>query len=397
MGSTGWSPNTSHFDWLDSFLAEEDLLSACDIWARHQSLPFDTKHLSVQTILGMWIAGIDRAICEQVNEVLHHDAFQALEARWRGLALLVSSEHALVNCQIRVLDCSWSEVCRDVERASDFDQSVLFHLIYSEEFGTPGGQPFGVILGDYEVAHRPSKNHPHDDVHTLKCLGQIGAASFAPVICGASPELFGVENWSDLTQIMNFPLIFDQVEYTRWRSLRDTEDSRFLGLVLPRILMRRRYTNKYQAFRGMPLREYVDDSAGQDFLWGNGVFAFGMILLREFSEVGWFSHIRGVRRDAPGGGLINRLSADWFEVDQEEVKSKMVTSALISDAVERQLSELGFISICHCFDTSCAAINTTASLQKPRYTQQTVRPQMREFLLHYSKSSVLRELLIILK
>ena len=363
------SSRSSSWHWLDSFLREDDDIRAFELWSDHALDTDRTRfHLSLRSCLNQQIAAIDELLSEQLNNILHHPKFQQLESGWRGLWYLIEAAEVEANVKVKLLDLSWRDLTRDYERAADFDQSGLFHLIYSQEFGAPGGEPYSVLLGNYEVSHRPFPGHPHDDVNTLKAISQTAAAAFAPFICGTAPQLFGLDDFDTLGLPIDLDNIFRQSEYTRWRSLRQTEDCRFVSLCLPRILMRAPYTQTFSAYRGLRFHEETADG-NQSFLWGNSCFAMGVVLIREFAEVGWFSHIRGAPRDVNGGGLVTQFPALKYKPDSSVCRQQMFTSVLITDHLERELSEQGFIPLCHNYDTPYAAFNSCRSLQLPKEYQ----------------------------
>lgn len=352
---------------LRQFLAERDEVNALRYWIEN-FLPTDfirTRDACVQAILRQ-IAELDRLINEQLNAILHHPHFQKLEASWRGLWMLVEQADGAHNIKIKVLDVSWAEVVKDIGRAMEFDQSQLFGKIYSEEYGTPGGEPYGVIIGDYEISHQVSALHPHDDIATLDGLAQIAAAAFSPFIAGVSAEFFGLEDFSGLGQPLNLGKILEQNEYIRWRALRNKPDSRFLGLTIPKVLMRRPYTEAPGSYKGIYLDEQVRARDSRNYLWGNACYAFGAILLREFAAVGWFGHIRGVPRDQIAGGLVTMFPVDRFATDANGLAFKPTTDVIITDAVEKELSELGFIPLCQCYNAPYAAFYNNQSVQLPK-------------------------------
>lgn len=351
---------------LNAFLHEADDIVAFEIWLTYLSDGQTTQAYSLSSWLNRQIALIDELLNEQLNTVLHHPKLQQLESGWRGLWYLVDCAVADANINIKFLDVSWKDLSRDFERAADFDQSGLFHLIYNEEFGAPGGQPYSVLLGNYEVSHRPFEGHPFDDINTLKGICQTAAASFAPFICGAKPQLFGLDDFDTLGQPINLDEVFRQKEYLRWRSLRAMEDSRFVSICLPRILMREPYNLDFSSYHGIRFKEEVEAPTPERYLWGNTCFAMGAVLIREFSEVGWFSHIRGAPRDFNGGGLVTQFPAMKYKTDSTLSRQQMFTSVLITDHLERELSEYGFIPLCHCYDTPYAAFNSCRSIQQPQ-------------------------------
>jgi len=291
------------------------------------------------------IADIDEAINAQLNSIIHHSEFQKLEASWRGLWFLVKKADSTKNIHIKMLDISWAEVAKDISRALEFDQSHLFQKIYSEEYGSPGGQPYGAIIGDYEISHRVSRQHPHDDIATLEGMAQIAAAALSPFIASASSELFGMEDFSGLGQPVKLENIFKQKEYIKWHSLRAKVDARFIALTLPKTLMRLPYRKTPGSYKGIHFHEYTDTSR-QQYLWGNACYAFGGVLIREFQHVGWFGHIRGTPRNYISGGLVTEIPVDSFDTSPGDIAYKPATDVVVTDAQEKIISELGFMPLC---------------------------------------------------
>lgn len=351
---------------VSDFIKEKDTHTALVSWLTHYE---NTEQLSTTDdiihMIHRRISDIDHQINEQLNEIIHHPRLQRLEATWRGLWYLVVQADGVKNAKIKYFDANWKDVSRDINRAMEFDQSNLFTKIYSEEYGTPGGEPYGVIIGDYEVSHRVSKRHPHDDISTLKGLMEIAAASFSPFITGASPELFGIDDFSELRLPLKFQEIFRQEEYIRWRTLRDAPDARFMGVTLPRILMRKPYRTTPGSYKGLFFYEKKSANGGEPYLWGNACYAFAAILIREFASVGWFGHIRGVPRNQVGGGLLTNLTVDAFDTDNHEIAYKPSTDVIVTDTVERDISDLGLIPLSQCYDTPFSAFYSNPSMQKP--------------------------------
>ncbi len=352
---------------LDAFLSEPSPAAALRMWLQWHGpagVPCDKERIA--RLLNRDVALLDGLIGRQVNAILHHPRFQKLEAAWRGLRYLVEQKGDAENIKIRVLPATWQELARDAERAIEFDQSQLFRKVYGEEFDTPGGEPFGVLLGDYEVRHRPSPEHRIDDVAVLTSISHVAAASFAPFVAGVHPSMFGLDDFGGLQQPLNLPGTFDQLEYLKWRAFRDSEDSRFVGLTLPRILMRLPYEDdgsRNDCFR------FREDVAGRDprkYLWGNAAFALGAVLVREFAESGWLADIRGVRQGAAGGGLVPRLPVHHALTDRPGVAPKGSTDVVLTDRQEPGLSELGFIPLCRCHDTPFSAFYGNQSAQKAK-------------------------------
>jgi type VI secretion system protein ImpD len=355
---------TAYVTNLQEFLAEKDLDKSLLYWIEtFIPVSSDTSTETIRLRILSTIATIDELINDQLNEIIHHPGFQKLEASWRGIHYLTIQAYGIRNLKVRMLDISWAEVTKDISRALEFDQSQLFQKIYSEEYGTPGGEPYGVIMGDYEFAHKASGQHKHEDLSVLEGLSHIAAAAFAPYITSAAPELFGLDDFATLGTPLNYEKIFSQDEYIKWRAFREKPDSRFVGLTLPHILMRRPYRTKPGSFKGVFFYEKCSADDARNYLWGNASYAFAGILIREYANVGWFGHIRGVPRNQLGGGLVTTLPVDVFSTDSADIAHKPVVDVIITDAVEKEISNLGFIPLCQCYDTPFAAFYNNQSVQ----------------------------------
>ncbi len=366
---------------LDLFLNEEDPRRALELWFSKLSCATTlmTPCSAIQ-VLGLDIADLDDLINEQLKEILHHPRLLQLEAAWHGLNLLIEAADESTQVKVKLLDITWKEITRDLEKALDFDQSHLFEKIYNEEFGTPGGEPYGVIIADYEIQHRPSPGYPYNDIATLHALSQIAAAAFSPIVLNASPAFFGVDHHHELNTTINFDDILQQREYLKWRAYRDTEDSRFLALALPKVLFREPRRHERSSFGGITLHQGTDSH-----LWGNACFALGLVLIREFNHVGWFSHIRGTPRDQMGGGLVFDLAQPDFKTDRPGIALKPVTNTIITDELEKTLGDQGFIPLCQCYDTPYAAFHSNYSTQKPKQMETasaTINAKLSAMLQH---------------
>lgn len=352
---------------IGSFLEEPRLIPALLKWFGSRSLknlPRGTA--SLRNRLSADIGRLDELINAQLNAILHHPDFQKLEASWRGLAWLVSQKPERANIRIRVLDMSWKEVARDAERAIEFDQTELFRKVYESEFGMPGGKPFGVLLGDYTVSHRISRQHPIDDVATLRSVATVAASAFSPFLVAAHPNLFGADEFSDLDRRLDLERMFQQLEYTKWRSFADSDDARYVGLCLPRILMRRPWQRCTARIDQYPFEEQSSGRQGRQYLWGNPVYSFGAAAMRTFAESGWFEHVLGARRDTEHGpgGRIDTLPRDAFATDAGLTAEKFPTEIVIADEIERDLAAHGFMALCRCKYTGKAAFHSAASLHR---------------------------------
>jgi len=248
------------------------------------------------------IAAIDRLLSAQLNEILHHEDFQKLEGSWRGLRHLVMNSETGTALKIRVFNASKKDLGKDLERAAEFDQSALFKKIYEEEFGTFGGAPYGALIGDYEFS-----NHPQD-VAMLEKLSNVAAAANAPFIAAAAPQLFGWDGYTELSEVRDLAKIFDRTEYAKYRSFRESEDSRYVGLTLPHTLMRLPYGSETVPTETFRFEEDVDGTDHKKYLWGNAAYAFGTRLTEAFAKHHWCAAIRGVE----GGGLVQGLPTHTF-------------------------------------------------------------------------------------
>jgi len=303
------------------------------------------------------VAQLDALISEQLSSVMHAPEFQQLESSWRGLHYLCKQTSTSPMLKIKVFNTNKKELVRDFQTAIDFDQSALFKKVYEEEFGTFGGAPFAAIVGDFEIGRQPT------DMYLIEQMSHVAAAAHAPFIAGASPELLGLEAFTDLGRPRDMAKIFDTVEYAKWKSFRESEDSRYVGLTLPHFLGRLPYNPKdgttVEGFN------YVEDVNGTDhskYLWVNAAYAFGARLTNAFELYGWCAAIRGVE----GGGLVEDLPTHTFKTDDGEIALKCPTEIAITDRREKELSDLGFIPLVHCKNTDYAAFFAAQSVQKPK-------------------------------
>lgn len=302
------------------------------------------------------ISEIDRLLTAQLNEIMHAEEFQKLEGSWRGLHHLVFETETSTMLKIRVMNVSKKDLGKDLEKAIEFDQSALFKKIYEEEYGTFGGAPFGALIGDYEFS-----NHPQD-MALLEKISNVAAAAHAPFISAASPQLFGWDTFGDLVEIRDLAKIFDRTEYLKWRSFRESEDSRYVGLCLPHTLMRLPYGKETQPTETFNFEEDVDGTDHKKYLWGNAAYSFGTRLTEAFALHNWCVAIRGVE----GGGLVQGLPFHTFRTDEGEIALKCPTEISITDRREKEFSDIGFIPLVHCKNTDYAAFFGAQSCQKPK-------------------------------
>jgi type VI secretion system protein ImpD len=350
-----------------AFLAELDAARALALWfgpARLGTLAADKDAL--MAAIDRDIAAIDRLIADQVDAILHHPRLQSLEASWRGLGALVAKASAVDGVKIRVLAASWTEICRDQARAIEFDRSHLFWKIYETEFGQAGGEPYGILVCDYAIQHKRTPDHPDDDIAALSALSQVAAAGFVPMIFGCTPTFLGLDSFVDLALPIDLDRTFRQAEYARWHAFRDTEDSRFIGIVLPRVLMRRPWRDDSRRADRFRYGEEAGELSGSGHVWGSAAYAFAGVAMRAFGDHGWFADIRGAPRDRDQGGLVTDLVVDDFATDRPGLAYKASVEIAISDHQERALSDLGLIALCRAAYTPFSVFHGNASVQRPQ-------------------------------
>jgi len=303
------------------------------------------------------IADIDDLISAQVNEVLHYPEFQQLEASWRGLNYLVMNSETGSMLKLRVLNISKAELLKDLERAVEFDQSALFKKVYEEEYGTFGGFPFSCLVADFEFGRHPQ------DIELLRKVSGVAASAHAPFIAAASPRLFDMERFSELSAPRDLSKIFESAEVIAWRSFRESEDSRYVVLVLPRVLLRLPYGPDTKPVEGMSFVEDVDGTNHDKYLWGNPAYILAQRITTAFSLYGWTAAIRGVE----GGGKVEGLPAHTFHTDEGDIALKCPTEIAITDRREKELNDLGFITLVHCKNTDYAAFFGGHTSNKPKF------------------------------
>jgi type VI secretion system protein ImpC len=303
------------------------------------------------------IAEIDRKMTEQMNKILHHPDFQQLESAWRGLSYLVNNTETDENLKIRVLNISKKDLGKTIAKfkGTAWDQSPLFKKMYEEEFGTPGGQPFGALVGDYHFDHSPP------DVEMLSGIAQIASAAHAPFITGVNPSVMNMESWQELSNPRDLTKIFQSAEYAPWRSLRESDDARYLGLALPRFLARLPYGSKTSPVEEFSFEEDTEGAKHDKYCWANAAYAMGVNITRSFKLYGWCSRIRGVE----SGGMVEGLPCHTFPTDDGGVDMKCPTEIGITDRREAELARNGFMPLSHWKNTDYAVFVGAQSLHKP--------------------------------
>ncbi len=315
-----------------------------------------TVSRDVESMINARIAQIDHLLSIQLNEILHHPQFQKLEGTWRGVKYLLSQSETSDKLKIKLFNANKKELLRDLQRAPEFDQSALFKKVYEEEYGMFGGAPFAALVGDYEFGRGP------EDIELLERVSQVAAAAHAPFLSAATPELFNLESFTQLDAPRDLAKIFDTTEYAKWKSFRQSEDSRYVGLTLPHVLVRQPYGKDGVTIEGFAYEEGVDGTDHSKYLWGNAAYALGARLTNAFALHGWCAAIRGVE----GGGLVEGLPVHNFYTDEGDVALKCPTEVPITDRREKELADLGFIPLVHCKGTDYAAFFSVQSAQKSK-------------------------------
>jgi len=315
-----------------------------------------TVSKNTEAMINARISEIDKLISAQLNQVMHHEDFQKLEASWRGLAYLIDQSETGEKLKIRVMNVNKKDLLKDMEKASEFDQSALFKKIYEEEFGMFGGAAYGAMIGDYEFS-----NHPQD-LALIEKISQVAAAAHAPFISAAAPQLFNFDSFTELGEPRDMAKIFQSVEYAKWKSFRESEDSRYVALAMPHILMRLPYGKANVPVEAFDFEEQVDGTDHKKYLWGNAAWALGTRLTEAFAKYHWCAAIRGVE----GGGLVQGLPVHTFKTDEGDVALKCPTEIAITDRREKELADLGFVPLLHCKGTDYAAFFSTQTGNKPK-------------------------------
>jgi type VI secretion system protein ImpC len=311
---------------------------------------------AVKTIESM-IAELDRKLSEQINHILHHDDFQALEGTWRGMHHLVNNTETDEMLKIRILNISKKDLGKTIKKfkGTAWDQSPLFKKMYEEEFGTPGGEPYGCLVGDYHFDHSPP------DVEILGGMAQIAAACHAPFIGGSDPRVMNMDSWQELSNPRDLTKIFGSAEYAPWRSLRESEDSKYIGLAMPRFLSRLPYGSKTSPVEEFDFEEDTEGAEHGKYTWSNSAYAMAVNINKAFKMYGWCSRIRGVE----SGGMVEGLPCHTFPTDDGGVDMKCPTEIAITDRREAELANNGFMPLSHWKNTDYGVFVGAQSLHKP--------------------------------
>jgi type VI secretion system protein ImpC len=309
-----------------------------------------------ETNIKYWIGEIDKKLTAQLNEIMHQPEFQKLEGTWRGLNYLIKQSRTGETLKIRVLNCSKRDLFKDLEKAVEFDQSALFKKVYEAEYGQLGGQPYGMLIGDYEFGRHP------EDISLLKMIAGCAASAHAPFVSASSPKMFGFDRFTELTAPRDLTKIFSTVEYASWKSFRESEDSRYVALTLPRVLSRLPYGANFKKVDAFNFEESVDGKNHDKYAWMSSAWAYGVRVTDAFAKFGWLAATRGVQN----GGKVEDLPVHTFPTDDGEVAMKCPTEIAISDRREFELSNLGFLPLLHSKNRDFAVFMGAQSCQKPK-------------------------------
>ena len=302
------------------------------------------------------IAEIDQILTDQLNAIMHHPDFQALESSWIGLRDMVFGTETSTTLKLRLMNVTKKELLKDLETAVDHDMSVLFKKVYEEEYGTFGGNPYSLLIGDYYFGRHPQ------DMALLQRISKVAAAAHTPFITAVAPTMFDMTSFTDLGVPRDLSKIFESAELTTWRSFRDSEDSRYVSMVLPRYAARLPYGSKTKPVDSFNFEEDVDGRDHSKYLWGTSCYQLGLRITDAFAKYNWTTAIRGVE----GGGKVSGLTAHTFKTDDGDVVLKCPTEVTITDRREKELNDLGFISIVNSKGSDFAAFFGGQTTNKPR-------------------------------
>lgn len=309
-----------------------------------------------EAMINARIAQIDALISAQLSEVMHHPDFQALESSWRGLKYLLDNSETSTMLKIKVLNVNKKELLKDLQKAPEFDQSALFKKVYEEEYGVFGGSPFGALVGNYEFGKSGQ------DIELLEKISNVASSAHAPFLTAASFDMFNLESFTQLDAPRDLAKVFDTTEYAKWKAFRDSDDSRYVALTLPRMLLREPYGPDTVPVEAFDYRERVNGTEHDRYLWGNSAWALATRVTQSFAKYGWCATIRGVE----SGGLVEGLPVHNFRTESGELTMKCPTETQITDRREKELADLGFAPLVHQKGTANAAFFSVQSGQKPK-------------------------------
>lgn len=353
---------------LAQFLSAETIGKALTAWFG-EAVPRDKNELLRR--LTRDIGVIDSLLNRQLNVILHTPSFQRLEATWRGVRYLADYTEDGAT-KLRIFNASWRDLDRDFSRALEFDQSEVFRKVYEQEFGTAGGEPFGLMIADFEVQPQPTSDHPYNDLDIVRGLAQVGTAAFCPMILNASPRMFGLDSFESMQHRVDHSQTFSQREYISWRRFRESEHARFVAFAMPRVLMRRPYADDGTRVDRFCFEEDVCSESLDKYLWGGAAFTLGEVAMRSFNQSGWLADIRGFHRDQERGGVVTGLPVHRFGLMRHAESRKSSTDVVITEELEQQLAELGFIPLCDSKDSDYSVLFSNQTWQKPKVFDRDV-------------------------
>ncbi len=334
-----------------------------------------------QSVVDDMIAEIDKKLSRQLDEIIHHPEFQKLESAWRSLKFLVDRTNFRENIKIEVLNVSKEDLLDDFEDAPEIPKSGLYKIVYTNEYGQFGGQPYAALIGNYQFGPGPQ------DIKLLQYIASVAAMAHAPFISGAAPSMFGIDDFTELPKLKDLKSIFEGPQYIKWQSFRESEDSRYVGLTVPRFLLRLPYGPETQPVKSFNYEENVVDNH-QNYLWGNTAFAFATTLTDSFAKYRWCANIIGPK----GGGAIEDLPLHQYEA-MGEIQTKIPTEVLISERREYELAEEGFIALTMRKGSDNACFFSANSVQKPKYFG--ISKEAKEAELNYKLGTQLPYIFII--
>ena len=306
-------------------------------------------------LIDRMISDLDQRISQQMDEIVHDDNFQTLESAWRGLKMMVDRTDFSQNIKIEMINASKEDLYDDFEDSPDITKSGLYKLAYTAEYGQFGGEPVGTIIANYSFGPNSV------DMKILQNAAAVSAVAHAPFIASAGPEFFGLEEFDGLPNLKELSSIFEGPQFAKWRSFRESEDARYVGLTMPRFLLRAPYDPENNPVKAFEYRENVSGSH-EDYLWGNTAFAMATRLTDSFAKFRWCPNIIGPK----SGGAVEDLPVHTFE-SMGELESKVPTEVLVSDRREFELAEEGFIPLTMRKGSDNAAFFSANSVQKPKF------------------------------
>lgn len=338
----------------------EELLTALTEQALAGTMTFDKN---VTKTIEDAIKKIDEQLSKQTAAIIHSPEFLKLEGSWRGVKHMLTNTTAEPGLKFRIFNANKDEISKDLNKALEFDQSQLFKKLYEDEFGTPGGEPYGVLLGDYEFANNPK------DIELLTKISEVAAASFCPFISAASEQMLGFDTWEDLSKPKDLEKITQSIEYAKWRNFRDSDDSRFVTLTMPRVLAREPYGSSGREIDDFDFQEVLLDKSGKakkvdhrNYCWMNAAYVLVTRMANSFSEYGWATAIRG----AEAGGKITGLPTHAFKSDDGDIDMKCPTEVAITDRREAELAAIGLMPLSHYKNTDYAVFFGAQTTNKPK-------------------------------